>query len=567
MLDKRILKFEGMKLLMKKLVGFSSLQVLFISTQSIFLAKIITNLFNGDKLKNQLIYILIFSISYIFRHLLHYIEEKMTFKLAIKTTKKLRKKLLTKALNLGPDLVNNEGSANISVISINGVFDIENYISILSIKIIEMMIIPIGLFFVLFYYDKLSAIILLLVFPVIILFMILFGLAAKEKADKQFGSYKLLSNHFMDSIQGIETLKNLGRSEKHEESVYQASENYRKKTMATLKIAMLSTFALDFFTTLSIAVVAVFLGLRLIKGEIGLYPALIILLLSPEYFLPIRQFSEDYHATLNGKNALNDIDRINEINEIEKQNNIEKIDENINIEFNNISYKYGLKNINFNINGLKKIGIIGFSGSGKTTLINMLAGFIQKNKGIIKINGKEIINLNDENWQKNIIYIPQNPYIFSTTIRENISFYTRNASIEDIKEVCRKVGLDNIIEKLPNGYDTVIGDGAQELSGGQKQRIALARAFLDKSKKIIILDEPTAHLDIETEMELKKYILELLKEKLVFFSTHRIHWCKDMDYIMLIENGEIIELGNYEELSNNNESKFNIFSRNVRGDI
>ncbi len=576
MIDKQILKIKGMKSLMGKLVGISFLQALFILFQCVFLSRVITNLFHGESLLTQSKYIFIFALCFVLRHLSHLVSEASASKFSASVGKKLRKRLMDKIYRLGPCLVKKEGTATLTVEAMEGISNIENYISIISIKIVEMMILPVILIVSIFYYDFTSGVILVLVFPIVIIFMILFGNAAKAKADKQFSGYKILSNHFLDSLQGLETLKIVGKSEKHSKNVFLVSEDYRKATMNTLKIAILSTFALDFFTTLSIAIVAVFLGLRLLKGEMMLYPAMTVLILSPEFFFPLRQFAEDYHATLDGKNAMKDLERIEKSTDLKIESKIKssefKLDDETQLEINNLSYKYdgsdiyALDNISYKHKGLGKIGIIGYSGSGKSTLLNILGGFLQaEDKAKIKINNTEINHFTQEGWQEDIIYIPQNPYIFSASILDNIRFYSPEATLEEVKEVSKKVGLYEFIEAMEDKFESKIGEGGRSISGGQAQRIAIARAFLCPDRKILLFDEPTAHLDIETEIELKKYILELSKGRLMFLSTHRLHWMKDMDEILVISNGKLVQSGNYKEISKQG-GEFEKLVKRMRGD-
>lgn len=576
MIDKQILKIKGMKSLMGKLVGISFLQALFILFQGIFLSKAITNLFHGESLSKQIIYILLFAVCFVLRHLSHIISEASASKFSASVGEDLRKRLMRKIYRLGPCLVQKEGTATLTVAAMEGISNIENYISIISIKIVEMMILPVILIISIFYYDLTSGIILVLVFPIVIVFMALFGNAAKAKADKQFSGYKLLSNHFLDSLQGLETLKIIGKSEKHSQNVFHVSEDYRKATMSTLKIAILSTFALDFFTTLSIAIVAVFLGLRLLNGQMLLYPAMTVLILAPEFFFPLRQFAEDYHATLDGKNAMKDLYRIENMTDLKMENKLKigefKVTNDIELEIKNLSYKYednekyAIKNINYSHKGFAKIGIIGYSGSGKSTLLNIIGGFLQAESGAkIRVNNVEMEHFTQEGWQNEIIYIPQNPYIFSGTILDNMRFYSPNATLEELIEVSKKVGLYELIDSMEDKFNTKIGEGGRNISGGQAQRIAIARAFLSPDRKILLLDEPTAHLDIETEVELKKYILELAENRLMFFSTHRLHWMKDMDDILVISNGELIQSGSYDEI-NNEDGEFIRLAKRMRGD-
>lgn len=217
--------------------------------------------------------------------------------------------------------------------------------------------------------------------------MIILGLAAQARADRQYAGYQRLSNHFVDTLRGLPTLKQLGLNEQYADNVYQVSEDYRKKTMATLTIAMTSTFALDFFTTLSIAIVAVFLGFGLMDSTIQLLPALIILTLAPDYFAPIRNFANDYHATLNGKNALTAVLDVlqrpvpTDRTLLPERNPVWQADDTIQFEHVNVSYGDGaptLHDLNFRVQGFQKIGIIGASGSGKSTLINTLGGFLSR---------------------------------------------------------------------------------------------------------------------------------------------------------------------------------------------
>lgn len=576
MIDKQILKIKGMKSLMGRLVGISFLQALFILFQGIFLSKTITNLFHGESLSKQIIYILLFAVCFVLRHFSHIISEASASKFSASVGEDLRKRLMRKIYRLGPCLVQKEGTATLTVAAMEGISNIENYISIISIKIVEMMILPVILIISIFYYDLTSGIILVLVFPIVIVFMALFGNAAKAKADKQFSGYKLLSNHFLDSLQGLETLKIIGKSEKHSQNVFYVSEDYRKATMSTLKIAILSTFALDFFTTLSIAIVAVFLGLRLLNGQMLLYPAMTVLILAPEFFFPLRQFAEDYHATLDGKNAMKDLYRIENMTDLKMENKLKigefKVTNDIELEIKNLSYKYednekyAIKNINYRHKGFAKIGIIGYSGSGKSTLLNIIGGFLQAESGAkIRVNNVEMEHFTQEGWQNEIIYIPQNPYIFSGTILDNMRFYSPNATLEELIEVSKKVGLYELIDSMEDKFNTKIGEGGRNISGGQAQRIAIARAFLSPDRKILLLDEPTAHLDIETEVELKKYILELAENRLMFFSTHRLHWMKDMDDILVISNGELIQSGSYDEI-NNEDGEFIRLAKRMRGD-
>lgn len=539
---------------MIKLVGLYVLQAFLILGQGLSLAALLTGLWQGHSLLSQIYGLGGFVACYLLRHGLTEIGNDWLDKYSANVAQNFRQQLLKKVFALGPVIVQREGTGNMVTLALDGIKEVENYIRLIYSKVISMMIIPVIILVVCFWLDWISGIVMLLVYPLIVLFMIILGYAAKAKADRQFAAFQILSNHFIDSLRGIDTLKYFGLSKKYSQSIYRSSERFRKSTMSVIKVAMLSTFALDFFTTLAIAILAVFLGLRLINGHLLLFPALAILILAPEYFLPIRNFASDYHATLNGKNSFHAVRRILEM-PLPKKPTVELhqwtgVDE---LSLETVEFMYPqngseLTNLDLTVKGNQKIGIIGMSGAGKTTLINLLSGFLAPTSGQITIQGKKVTTLDIHDWQKQILYIPQTPYIFADTLKNNIAFYTPNVSEDKIKEAIHVVGLDNLVAELPQGLETMIGSGHRALSGGQAQRIALARAFLDPERRVMIFDEPTAHLDIETELELKKRMLPLMENRLVFFATHRLHWMKQMDYILVLKNGKLIEQGTYQQL-------------------
>ena len=239
----------------------------------------------------------------------------------------------------------------------------------------------------------------------------------------------------------------------------------------------------------------------------------------------------------------------NEKNKFEKTS-IESVDS---IKLKNIGLikdeKKILDNITLSINKGEKICLVGQSGSGKTSLISLLSGFNEQSEGEILIND-EVTNLKNVHWSNNISYISQFPYIFPDTIRNNILFYSNeNISEDHLKEISKLVGLDKFISTLPQGYDTNIGEGGQELSGGQAQRIAIARALIS-NREVIILDEPTSHLDIETEFEIKEKLLELFKGRTVIIATHRLHWLNNVDYVLNLEQGKVSDFEKVAEFKN-----------------
>lgn len=524
------------------LILLSFLEAACIIMQAAFLAKSIVSLFYNDY--NIFKYSVFFFFGYLLRTLFLHLEQYFTELEAISLEKRLRKKLIKKYISNGADFTLKEGTGKLVTLAIEGIGQIKSFYELSVSKKMRTVIIPIMIVIYIFYTDKTSALLISSFIPVIVIFMILLGITAKEMANRQYKKYRILSNNFIDTIRGIETLKFLGISKQYLPIMEKKNAEYRKSTMNTLKYAFLNSFALDILTTLAIAFLAVRLGILLLSGDTNLLPSLTVLLIAPEFFLPMKQAATDYHASLNGQVAYEEV-----LNILNKQTHDEgtytRVLEFNNIEFKDVCYKkddtYILSNINFRLRKGDRICFVGHSGSGKTSLISLVTGFSKQTSGKIILNDKEI-DLKNSNWINNVSYISQFPYIFPDTIKNNILYYTdRKVSAKELEEVCDMVGLLPLISTLERGFDTNIGEGGIELSGGESQRIAIARALISK-RDVVILDEPTSHLDIETEYEIKKKLLHLFKGKTVIIATHRLHWLNDMDYILHLENGKIKDL-------------------------
>ncbi len=553
-MDKQLLRFEGSKQAMA-LIGLLTFgQAIAIIFQAMYLSKAITMMFQGAAVSAALSSLFIFLVAHMTRHFLQWGKEKIAYRFADRTAISLQQQLVDKIFQIGPRSIGEHGSGRLITLILEGIPQFKTYVQLFIPRFMSMAIIPFVLFVYVISVDRLTGIILAVVLPILILFLILLGITAQKKMDAQLDTYKLLSRHFVDSLRGLVTLKYLGRSKAHEKAIETVSNKYRIATNRTLRIAFLSTFALDFFTSISIAIIAVELGVRLINGGMGLEAALAMLIAAPEYFSPIRELGNDFHATMDGKEAGEEIQTLLQEETIESDDifqipawtndstlrlqGIEKCTEDD---------RRILKDLHLQVKGMQKIGIVGMSGAGKSTLIDLLSGFTQPTAGEIIINGVAYPHVTDESWQRQMTYIPQHPTIFSGTVAENIRFYEPTASDEEVEQAAKQAGLQPLIDAFPNRYDEKIGQAGRAISGGEEQRIALARSLLQK-RSIMLLDEPTAHLDIETEHEIKETMLPLLENKLVFFATHRLHWMKEMDMIVVVENGAIVETGSYEQL-------------------
>ncbi|WP_033898734.1 thiol reductant ABC exporter subunit CydD [Lactococcus lactis] len=556
MIDKSLFELPGVRRMFPILGILAVFQFIAIAGQALFLATAITKLWQGQLFSHTIPWVLGFFACFLSREIINFGRSKALDKLAYQLATKLRGDMLDKFFRLGPVAIANLGSGSAATTVITGIDQVENYIKLVLSKVLNMMIIPMLILIPVYFLDWQSGIVLTLTFPFAIIFMILLGYAAQGRAERQYKTFQYLSNHFLDSLRGISTLKYFGLSKDYSNSIYKTSEDFRKETMGALRIAMLSTFALDFFASLSVAVVALFLGLRLMSGDILLFPALAALILAPEYFLPLRDFASDYHATLNGKNALAAVNEVLSTEENTLSVLTEKVtwSANSQLQLTALGKIYdtgrGISNVNLSVNGFKKIAIVGNSGSGKSTLLSMLAGFLKPTAGEIKLNEQSLTSLTDENYRQSVQFIPQKTYIFAGTFRENLAFYEPDSTDDEIKAAAKLAGLESLIDEI--GLDGQIGAGGRTISGGQAQRVALARAFLSHTRNILFLDEPTAHLDIETELEIKANILPLLENKLVFIATHRLHWLSSMDLVIVLNEGQVAGIGTPEQLLSEN---------------
>ncbi|MDT0124656.1 thiol reductant ABC exporter subunit CydD [Paenibacillus sp. RRE4] len=589
-----LMKLPGIRPVLALASALVLLQAMTIIMQAKWLAQAITALFEGATVSSQYPVLLLFLAAFAARYALSFWLQLVTTRYAERTGTDLRRQMTEQWFRLGPRYAKTEGTGHLVTLAREGVSQYKTYLELFIPRMLGMGFIPVVVLLYVFKLDTMSGVILMLTLPILIVFMILIGLATQRKIDGQFKSYKALANHFVDTLRGLETLKTLGQSKTHEGSIMQVSQRYRKATMSTLRMAFLSSFALDFFTMLSVASVAVGLGLRLTEGQMSLFPALTVLILAPEYFLPVRMLGADYHATLDGKEAGEAINQVIARGKAAEQREKDAyasvvdqsggLDENgsvsptqLRVVFNrdkhgmqdaataaswgehsrlaltNIQVRheaegaYSLQDVTFQLKGLGKIGIIGASGAGKSTLIDVLAGFQLPTAGQVLVNGKHLTPELLRDWRSQTAAIPQHPYIFSGSIADNIRFYKPEASDAEVAQAAQVAGLTKLLSSLASGLHEQIGAGGRQLSGGQEQRVALARALLSE-RSVLLLDEPTAHLDVETEYELKQTMLPLFEGKLVFLATHRLHWMPHMDRIIVMDGGTVAETGTHQEL-------------------
>lgn len=403
---------------------------------------------------------------------------------------------------------------------------------------------------------------LLLTGPLIPLFMILIGMGAENISQKHFQALSRMSAHFLDILQGLPTLKLLGRSQTEEKSVAEISDQYRLRTMKVLRVAFMSTAVLELFSSLSIALVAVYLGTTYLGyTHFGLYgqilslkQGLFILLLAPDFFLPLRELGLHYHARAEAMGATQEI-----LDILSRQpgttftgTRLLDISTPLTVNCHKIHFAYNtrkgqaLTDVSMELVPGEHVALVGESGAGKTTLMNLLLGFIQPDQGEIRVNGMPLSALALETWRRALTWVGQHPMLFHDTIAGNIGMAVPGATRTDIEEAARLARVLDFTRHLPAGLDTKVGEQGWGLSRGQAQRVALARMFL-KDAPILLLDEPTAGLDVDTARSVMQAIASFSKDRTVLLLTHKPEQLQASYRIVVMSGGKRVEQGNNEQ--------------------
>ncbi|MES0339323.1 MAG: thiol reductant ABC exporter subunit CydD [Anaerolineales bacterium] len=469
----------------------------------------------------------------------------------------IRSRLLSHLLALGPAYTTAERSGELTNTIQEGVEALDAYIRQYLPQLALAAIVPLAIFLFILPVDLLSAFVLLLTAPLIPIFMVLIGDAAEVQTRRQWSVLSGMSATFLDAIQGLTTLKLLGRSRAMIAEIANISDRFRHSTMRVLRVAFLSAFVLEMVATISTAVVAVEIGLRLLYGRIEFEQAFFVLLLAPAFYLPLRLLGTRFHSGMSGIAAAQRIfdilDQPAPAAKTDQPDDHQPLEFHEAIEFRDVRLAYedgkriALDGVTFTIPQGKIVGVVGPTGGGKSTLAHLLLRFAEPGGGEILIDGMPLEDIDAEAWRRLLSWVPQQPYIFNTSASKNIRFARPQALIDEIETAAERAGAHNFIGSLPQGYDTILGEGSSRLSGGEAQRIAIARAFL-KESPIIILDEVTAHLDAEIEAEVLNSLRDLLSGRTALIIAHRLQTVLYADEILVLSRGQIIERGTHEEL-------------------
>jgi len=528
-LDPRLLKYASTT---RNYLAFATVNgivtAVIVITQAIVLGELLTSVFIGGKqfadVKGQLI---LLAVLVIMRAISAWFSDYISARSSAAAKSELRMAVLTRSAKLGPAWINSKRSSDLTNTATRGLDALDIYFSRYLPQLVLSAIIPLAVGVAILTQDILSAVIVALTVPLIPFFMALVGWVTQSKVDKQWHSMQALSGHFLDLVSGLPTLKAFNRSRFQATTIKAVGEDYRTSTMGVLRISFLSSLVLELIATLSVALVAVAIGLRLVNGTMQLREGLIVLLLVPEVYLPLRQVGANFHAVAEGLEAANHMFEILEHPLVEEGDGSKATcPEPKIITIANLTYTYPLaqKPALTNLSATFAEGSIsvltGVSGSGKSTALSALLKFFAPDSGSIHVDDLNLANIDTASWRKQAAYLPQNPWLPNGTVRDAL-LMAGNASDSDLMKICLRSGLDfSDQNQFPSGLDTIVSTSTG-LSAGQRRRIALARVFI-RDSKVVILDEPTASVDGDTEELVIKAVQEMSAAgKIVIAVAHR----------------------------------------------
>ncbi|MGW0962705.1 thiol reductant ABC exporter subunit CydD [Streptomyces gelaticus] len=472
------------------------------------------------------------------RGLVSWLTELAAYRASAAVKSELRGRLLARAAELGPGWLNGQRAGSLVALATRGVDALDDYFARYLPQLGLAVVVPVAVLARIVTEDWVSAAIIVVTLPLIPLFMILIGWATQSRMDRQWRLLSRLSGHFLDVVAGLPTLKVFGRAKAQAESIRTITSQYRRATLRTLRIAFLSSFALELLSTLSVALVAVTIGMRLVHGELDLYTGLVVLILAPEAYLPIRQVGAQYHAAAEGLSAAEEIFAVLETEP--RQGGTADVPASLRLELEGVTVRHegraepSLDGASLVVDEGETVALVGPSGVGKSTLLDVVLGFTAPDEGRVRIGGVDLATLAPEKWRERIAWVPQRPYLFAGTIAENVRLARPDADDSAVAAALRDAGAYDFVAGLPDGERTPIGEDGAGLSAGQRQRLALARAFL-ADRPLLLLDEPTASLDGETEAGIVEAVRRLAAGRTVLLVVHRPALLSVADRVVTLE--------------------------------
>lgn len=551
---------EPIKKLMRANIVLATLSALILVAQTYFLATLLDKLIMQNVSRDELIpYFLGLIIGFGMRAIILWAREKIGFQSGQLLRNHIRQKILDKIHLVGPATINQKPAGSWASIMLEQVENLHNFYARFLPQQSLSAIVPVVILIAVFPLNWAAGLILMITAPLVPLFMIIVGIAAADNSQKNMDTLSRLSAQFLDRLRGLETLRLFNRTSEQTAHIENATEDFRETTMDVLKLAFLSSAVLEFFTSISIALMAVYFGFSYLgqiqfgtyNAPLTLFTGFFCLILAPEFYQPLRDLGAYYHDRAAGIGAADAIVDFLEsdyltVHQNEKTISLESAVE-ISAENLVVLSTQGsalTKPLNFQIPANHNVALVGQSGAGKTSLMNVILGFLPY-EGSLKINGQELRESNLADWRKHIAWVGQNPLLLQGTIKENLLLGDIQANDEEINQALIRSQAKEFTDKL--GLYHEIKDGGLGVSVGQAQRLAIARALLRKGD-LLLLDEPTASLDAQSENLVLHALNEASQHQTTLMITHRIEDLKQCDQIFVMQRGEIVQQGKFAEL-------------------
>lgn len=531
--DPRLLRYaRATRLFMAAVVALGLAGAALVVAQAMLIAEVVVGAFqrglDAGELWTPLVLLAAVAAG---RGLVAWLTELAAHRASAAVKSELRLRLLERAAQLGPGWLSGQRSGSLAALATRGVDALDDYFARYLPQLGLAVVVPVAVLARIVTEDWVSAAVIVVTLPLIPIFMVLIGWATEARMDRQWTLLSRLSGHFLDVVAGLPTLKVFGRAKAQAEAIRKITSEYRRATLKTLRIAFLSSFALELLSTLSVALVAVGIGMRLVHGDLDLYTGLVVLILAPEAYLPLRQVGAQYHAAAEGLSAAEEIFRVLETPVRAGGTAPVPAARGVRLELDSVTVRHegravpSLEAASLTVEAGETVALVGPSGAGKSTLLDAVLGFVAPDAGTVRVGapGREPVDLTSldrADWHRHIAWVPQRPYLFAGTIAENVRLARHGADDTEVLAALREAGAQDFVSALPQGVETVLGEDGAGLSAGQRQRIALARAFL-ADRPLLLLDEPTAALDGETEAGVVDAVRRLARGRTVLLVVHR----------------------------------------------